>query len=273
VNKAPNTYAMNRCYADRLREYFTGYLSELTAKQVEDYKVKRRGVVSPATVNRELALLKPMCTKAVEWGYLKANPLRSVRLLKEPPGRLRYLAWEEMGSLVKVCSPHLRPIVVTAMHTGMRKSEILGLNRQVMDLAWHAHADPMNPLKPLEDPTQGRPRRRLVDLVRHRPPLARHLVAQAALCHGIDQQCSGHHHQQPLNPTRFFHKQRRDKEPRIFEKSKAPFGRGLAFIGSNPLGIAQLARVTRGPHHKARFQRLSGNLPAWSWVCQAASWR
>jgi hypothetical protein len=36
VNKAPNTYAMNRFYADRLRETFTGYLSAFTAKQVED---------------------------------------------------------------------------------------------------------------------------------------------------------------------------------------------------------------------------------------------
>jgi hypothetical protein len=66
VNKAPNTYVMNRFYGDRLREAFTGYLSALTAKQVEDYKVRRRTRVSPATVNRELALLKHMCTKAVE---------------------------------------------------------------------------------------------------------------------------------------------------------------------------------------------------------------
>jgi hypothetical protein len=66
VNKAPNTYAMNRFYADRLREAFTGYLSALTAKQGENYKIKRRASVSPATVNRELALLKHLCTKAVE---------------------------------------------------------------------------------------------------------------------------------------------------------------------------------------------------------------
>src|SRR5882724_4377863 len=48
---------------------------------------------------------------------------------------------------------------------------------QVVDLAWHGHADAMNPLKPLADPPQGRPRSRLVDLVRHRLPLARQLVA------------------------------------------------------------------------------------------------
>ena len=66
VNKALNTYAMNRFYADRLREAFTSYLSTLTTKQVENYKVKRRASVSPATVNRELALLKHLCTKAGE---------------------------------------------------------------------------------------------------------------------------------------------------------------------------------------------------------------
>jgi integrase len=133
VSKAPNTYTMNRFYAAHLRETFRGYLSALTAKQVEDYKVKRRAEVSPATVNRELALIKHLCTKAVEWGYLKANPLSAVRLLKEPPGRLRYLTHQEMETLINACSPHLRPIVVTALHTGMRKSEILGLTWQAVD--------------------------------------------------------------------------------------------------------------------------------------------
>jgi integrase len=133
VNKGANTYALNRFCADRLRETFTGYLAGLTAKQAEEYKVKRRQAVSPATVNRELALLKHMCTKAVEWGYLKANPLASVKFLKEPPGRLRYLTLEEMDALLAACSPHLRPIVITALHTGMRKSEILGLTWQDID--------------------------------------------------------------------------------------------------------------------------------------------
>jgi integrase len=127
VNKGANTYALNRFCADRINETFSGYLAGLTAKQVEDYKVKRRQTVKPATVNRELALLKHMCTKALEWGYLKANPLKSVKFLKEPPGRLRYLVQEEIDRLLEACPPHLKPIVVTALHTGMRKSEILGL--------------------------------------------------------------------------------------------------------------------------------------------------
>jgi len=75
---------------------------------------------------------------------------------------------------------------------------------QVVDLAWHGPTAAMNRLKQVEDPPQGRPRRRVVDLVRHRLPLARPLVAHAALRHGIDQQRSGQYQQQPLNPTGFF---------------------------------------------------------------------
>jgi hypothetical protein len=66
VNKGVNTYMLNRFCANPLREAFADHLSGIAAKQVEDYKVKRRAVVSPATVHREPALLKQMCTKAVE---------------------------------------------------------------------------------------------------------------------------------------------------------------------------------------------------------------
>jgi len=134
VNKSENTYALNRFCADRLREAFVGHLSGLTAKQAEEYKVKRRQTVKPSTVNRELALLKHMCTKAAEWGYLKMNPLKSVKFLKEPPGRLRYLTYEEMDALINACSLHLRPIVMVALHTGMRKGEVLSLTWQDIDL-------------------------------------------------------------------------------------------------------------------------------------------
>ena len=37
-----------------------------------------------------------------------------------------------------------------------------------MNLALHSHTDAMNAFEQLEDPTQSRPLRRLVDLVRYR---------------------------------------------------------------------------------------------------------
>jgi integrase len=89
-------------------------------------------------VNRELALLKHMLTKAVDWGYLKQNPSKSVKLLKEPPGRLRYLEADEIEQLLDEChnpqAPYLRPVVIVALHTGMRLGEILGLRWGDIDL-------------------------------------------------------------------------------------------------------------------------------------------
>jgi integrase len=123
----------------RLGCSFEGYLSKLTTAQIEKYKITRGESVAPATVNRELALLKHMLTKAVEWGYLKDNPAKSVKLLKELPGRLRYLEAEEIERFLDSCNddpqvPYLGPIVTMALHTGMRLDEILGLRWDDIDL-------------------------------------------------------------------------------------------------------------------------------------------
>ncbi len=101
---------------------------------IERYKATRLQSVSPASVNRELACLKYMYTKAIEWGFAKANPAKKVKLLKEPPGRLRYLKPNEVDVLLKAWADHLCSIVVTALNTGMRKSEILNLKWQEVDL-------------------------------------------------------------------------------------------------------------------------------------------
>src|SRR2546428_537797 len=75
-----------------------------------------------------------MFTKAVEWGYVKQNPAKPVKLLKEPPGRLRYLTPEELTRLLEACAPHLRPIALMAVHTGMRRRQILSLRWSDVDL-------------------------------------------------------------------------------------------------------------------------------------------
>ena len=117
-----------------LTTVFRRYISEITTKAIEEYKARRLETVKPATVNTELALLKHMFTKAIEWGYVKQNPAKPVKLLKEPPGRLRYLTPEELTRLLDACAPHLRPIVLMAVHTGMRRREILSLRWTDADL-------------------------------------------------------------------------------------------------------------------------------------------
>jgi integrase len=71
-----------------------------------------------------------MFTKAVDWDMVEEDTLkqiRKVKLLEENNRRLRYLSKEECKELISNCESHLKPIVITALNTGMRKSEILNL--------------------------------------------------------------------------------------------------------------------------------------------------
>jgi len=60
--------------------------------------------------------------------------MNGIKLLKEPPERVRYLETWEVQRLLAECSEHLRPIVLCALHTGMRKGEILNLKWENLDL-------------------------------------------------------------------------------------------------------------------------------------------
>jgi len=103
------------------------YVHEMRALDVEKYKIQRLQKVSPATVNRELACLKHIYTKAKEWGKVSESPASKVKLLRERNRRLRYLEEEEIKRLYNACSEDLRPIVAVALNTGMRIGEILSL--------------------------------------------------------------------------------------------------------------------------------------------------
>jgi integrase len=119
---------------NNLKSFFAGkYLHEITPLDIEKYKRRRQAQVSNATVNREVACLKHIFTKAIEWGIVKRNPGRKVKLLRERNTRLRYLNEKEIGKLYDACTEHLKPIVTVALNTGMRKGEILGLKWKDLD--------------------------------------------------------------------------------------------------------------------------------------------
>ena len=97
----------------------------LTVEVLDQYRALRLGEkVGPATINREMATLKHALSKAVEWKLLRKTAreeLTAIKKYQEPDGRLRYLSGEaEAERLLQACGESLRPIVVTALHTGMR---------------------------------------------------------------------------------------------------------------------------------------------------------
>ena len=126
----PNKKSSRRdesCIGNLNRFFGAKYLLEITPLGVEEYKLERKKDVSNATVNRDLSCLKHILKKAVEWGKIAHSPITDVKLLKERNTRTRYLEEEEIRKLLEESPEHLKAILITALNTGMRKGEILGL--------------------------------------------------------------------------------------------------------------------------------------------------
>jgi integrase len=126
VNK--RSYKTDLALAIRLqREFSSKTLQEITAQDVERLKAKLKQEVAPATVNLHLALLKHVYTKAMEWGKAEKNPAKPVKFFRANNARVRYLTDEEEARLKRVFPPEHWEKVVVAIHTGMRRGELFGL--------------------------------------------------------------------------------------------------------------------------------------------------
>jgi integrase len=119
-----------------LTSFFGGdrLLSEIAPSDIERYKLSRRNVVSGATVNRELALLKRMFNLAIDWDlYLALNPVRKVKFFQEFNTGRRILTPVEEESLVRNATTYLRDLIVFALNTGLRIGEIFTLRWSNVD--------------------------------------------------------------------------------------------------------------------------------------------
>ena len=98
-------------------------------RNIRNNSVKVQKKRSDADVNRMLAALRHMFTKAVDWEMMKKSPFSNMKNLffKENNMRLRFLSDDEERRLLIYCKGHLKPIVLTALNTGMRRGEVLSL--------------------------------------------------------------------------------------------------------------------------------------------------
>jgi integrase len=116
-------------------------LSEIKVTDIEKYKQVRleerrsKGKqISPGTVNRELTIIKAFFNKAVLWGKLKETPAHKVKKLSHNDKRIRYLELEEIAYLIYIATGELKKFLIISFNTGMRKSEVLNLESQDIDL-------------------------------------------------------------------------------------------------------------------------------------------
>jgi site-specific recombinase XerD len=103
-------------------------LDEIAPFDLERYRRQRqRDGRSNVTINRELAFLRNVYTMAITWSKATDNPVRQVRFAREDNSRIRMLSPDEETRLVAQCRPQLKPLVLTALYTGFRASELLSL--------------------------------------------------------------------------------------------------------------------------------------------------
>lgn len=103
-------------------------LGDLTPAMLTAWRNKRLKSVAPATARLELAILSNLYTVAArEWHLLIPSPFAAFRLPAKAKARDRRLQGDEEQRILSQCSPDLADIVVLAIETAMRQSEILGI--------------------------------------------------------------------------------------------------------------------------------------------------
>lgn len=115
---------------NQFRKFFPNKnLIDITTISIEDYKHKRQSEeVGHSSINRELAVMKAMFNMAIDWELLhSANPVYKVKYFKLPKSPTRVLNEQEFLMLCDCAADHLKPILKCAYFTGMRKSEVLNL--------------------------------------------------------------------------------------------------------------------------------------------------
>jgi integrase len=136
-NKAANSYKRDCSSLKNLTPYFGSYpVTEVNPRAISAYKTYRRTQgAAPRTVNIELTLMSHAYEIAIrEWEWIKDNPVK--RVVKEKVRNYieRWLTHEDEEKLLKASPDWLQDIIVFAVNTGFRESEILGLKWSQIDL-------------------------------------------------------------------------------------------------------------------------------------------
>lgn len=150
----------------RIRSDFADWLdrpmTDLNAFAVEGMRQRwKREGMKPRSINRDVQRLQSVLSRAVEWRVLDSHPLAGLKPMKaDKTGRVRFLSPGEEESLRRALGEredrlrqarirfntwrvargkqplperegelldHLRPLVLLAINTGLRRGELLGL--------------------------------------------------------------------------------------------------------------------------------------------------
>jgi hypothetical protein len=128
-------YRVNAWLKHPLANYSINKIRNVDIAKWRDERILQKK--APNTIRLELAVISHLYTIAKnEWGYESLiNPTLQITLPKLPNGRTRRISSNELDLILKnTNSILLRPIVIFAIETAMRRSEIASLEWKHLDL-------------------------------------------------------------------------------------------------------------------------------------------
>lgn len=111
------------------------YLHEIDEAVINNIIAKYRNTLKNSTINRYLALLSVIINMAEFDWHVKTYHLKMQRFkLKEPAENIKFLKdWNVAQRIIDGAANHLKPIIYTALYTGLRENNILNLRWSDID--------------------------------------------------------------------------------------------------------------------------------------------
>ena len=131
-NKSPKTVDREKYILNNFDSFLGSDLpaDKITSNTIDRFKDNRiKDGASPSTVSIEIRCLKALFYKAVEWGVLRTNPVKGIKLPKIEDVTVRFLRVNEIKNLLKIIQDDdnidfLR-LVLAYLNTGARRNELL----------------------------------------------------------------------------------------------------------------------------------------------------
>lgn len=133
VNLKPSTA---KGYKYHFRNHIKPYFKEIKLIDVnpivlqEFVKTKDEEGLSPKTINHLLTTIGTVFNWAIDSGYSTYNPIQRVKRLKVAKIEMEFLDTKEIKAVLEEAKdnyPDFYPLLLTAIYSGMRRGEILGL--------------------------------------------------------------------------------------------------------------------------------------------------
>ncbi len=127
----PSTF---KSYRDSLRLHLVPFfgsrkLISIRTQDVDEYVASKRrsGRYAPASIAKHLIVLKMLFKRAIIWDYAAVNPAEYVKPPRAIKKEVEVLSPLEIQAFLDGASTRYRPFFTTAVLTGLRLGELLGL--------------------------------------------------------------------------------------------------------------------------------------------------